>query len=70
LRILKSIFHDRSEWWYLVPDQAIFASGGNTDGRVLNLAARHKDGQWVMVYLASKASFSINMNEMAAGKEK
>ena len=67
--ILKKIFLGRNEWWYLVPDQSIFASGGQTGGQVLNLAARHKDGKWVMVYLASKASFSINMNKIAtAGK--
>jgi hypothetical protein len=63
--ILKKIFLGRNEWWYLVPDQSIFASGGRTSGQVLNLAARHKDGKWVMVYLASKASFSINMNKIA-----
>jgi hypothetical protein len=58
---------DRKEWWHLVPDQDILASGGNTKGRVLNLAARHKDGQWVMVYLGSKASFSVRMSKIAAG---
>jgi len=67
LGILKKLFLDRKEWWNLVPDQTIFASGGNTNGQVLNLAARHKDGQWAMVYLASKASFSINMEKIAAG---
>jgi hypothetical protein len=67
--ILKKIFLGRNEWWYLVPDQSIFASGGQTAGQVLNLAARHKDGKWIMVYLAGKASFSINMNKLtAAGK--
>jgi Protein of unknown function (DUF4038)/Putative collagen-binding domain of a collagenase len=66
LRLLKKIFLDRKDWWYLVPDQAVFASGGNTNGNVLNLAARHKDGQWVMVYLGSKAAFSINMDKIAA----
>jgi hypothetical protein len=59
--ILKKIFLARQEWWYLIPDQSIFASGGQTTGQVLNLAARHKDGKWIMVYLGSKASFSINM---------
>jgi len=34
---------------------------------VLNLAARHKDGQWVIVYSGSKASFSLNLNKLAAG---
>ncbi len=67
LGILKKIFLDRKEWWNLVPDQAIFAGGGNTNGQVLNLAARQKDGQWVMVYLGDKASFSINLNKITAG---
>ena len=65
--VLKKIFLDRKEWWYLVPDQSIFAGGGNTEGKVLNLAARHKDGKWVMVYLGSKTAFSINMNKITAG---
>ncbi|HUS72033.1 MAG TPA: glycoside hydrolase family 140 protein, partial [Sedimentisphaerales bacterium] len=67
--ILKKIFLARKEWWYLVPDQSIFASGGKTSGRVLNLAARHKDGKWIMVYLGSKTFFSVNMNKITAGKK-
>jgi hypothetical protein len=67
LGILKKVFLDREEWWYLVPDQSVFASGGNTNGQVLNLAARHKDRRWIMTYLASKASFSIHMDKLTAG---
>jgi len=67
--ILKKVFLDRHEWWHLVPDQGIFASGGNTKGDVLNLAARHKDGQWLMVYLAAKATFSIDMGKLKAGNQ-
>jgi hypothetical protein len=67
LGILKRVFLDRKEWWHLVPDQAILASGGNTNGQVLNLAARHKDGQWALVYLGSKASFSVNLDKVTAG---
>jgi hypothetical protein len=67
LGILKKVFLDRKEWWHLVPDQTVFASGGNTHGQVLNLAARHREGQWVMAYLASKTSFSIQMNKLKAG---
>jgi hypothetical protein len=66
--VLRKIFLAREEWWNLVPDQSIFVSGGNTSGRVLNLAARHKDGKWVMVYLGSKSSFSANMNKIASAK--
>jgi hypothetical protein len=67
--ILKKVFLGRKEWWHLVPDQSIFASGGNSKGDVLNLAARHKDGRWIMVYLGAKASFSINMDKFAAGTQ-
>ena len=68
LGILKKIFLGLNEWWYLVPDQSIFADGSQTQGQILNLAARHKDGKWVMVYLGSKASFSINMDKIASAK--
>ena len=67
--VLKKIFLDRKEWWFLVPDQSIFAGGGNAEGRVLNLAARHKDGKWIMVYLGDKTAFSINMNKITAGNK-
>jgi hypothetical protein len=66
LGILKKVFLDRKEWWKLVPDQTILASDGNTNGTVLNLAARHEAGKWVMVYLGSKASFSINLEKIRA----
>ncbi|OEU60510.1 MAG: hypothetical protein BBJ57_01665, partial [Desulfobacterales bacterium PC51MH44] len=67
--VLKKIFLGRKEWWYLVPDQSIFASGGQTSGRVLNLAARHKDGKWIMVYLGSKTSYSVNMKKITTGSK-
>lgn len=65
LGILKKVFLDRKEWWFLVPDQTLFASGGITNGQVLNLAARHRDGRWAMVYLGSKASFSIQTSKLS-----
>jgi len=68
LGILKRVFQERSEWWYLVPDQSIFAAGGRTESQILNLAARHKDGKWVMVYLGGKASFSIHMDKLVAAQ--
>jgi len=67
--VLKKIFLGRKEWWYLVPDQSIFASGGQAGGDVLNLAAHHKNGEWIMVYLGSKSSFSINTNKITAGSK-
>jgi hypothetical protein len=67
--ILKKVFLDRKEWWYLVPDQTIFAIGGQTEGKVLNLAARHKDGQWIMAYLGSKSTVSIKLDTITAGNK-
>jgi hypothetical protein len=67
LGILKRALTERREWWRLVPDQSLFASGGNTEGQILNLAARHEEGRWALVYLASKASFSLNLDKVNAG---
>ena len=68
LTLLKRIFMERKEWWRLVPDQDVFASGGETAGQVLNLSARHKDGRWAMVYCASQASFTVNMSKLAGAE--
>ena len=67
--ILKKAITGRNEWWQLVPDQSVFASGGRTRGDLLNLAARHKDGLWVIAYLGSKASFAIDMSKLTAAKK-
>jgi hypothetical protein len=64
--VLRRVFLDRQEWWHLVPDQTILAGGGNVKGDVLNLAARHKDGRWIMVYMGTKATFSVNMDRLTA----
>jgi Putative collagen-binding domain of a collagenase len=64
--ILRKVFEARDEWWHLVPDQTILVSGGNTSGTVLNLSARHKDGKWLMVYLADKASFTVDRSKFTA----
>lgn len=63
--ILRKLFEARPEWWLLVPDQSLLASGGKTEGKVLHLSARHRDGKWAMVYLADKASFSVNMDKLS-----
>ena len=82
LGILKRIFLERKEWWHLVPDQSVFARGGHTSGKRLNLAVRHKDGEWIMAYLGGykspvsliteylggKASIAIHMSKIRAGK--
>ena len=66
--ILRKVFEAREEWWHLVPDQTILARGGNTHGTVLNLAARHRDGRWLMVYLGGRATFAIDRSKFTGGR--
>jgi hypothetical protein len=68
LTLLKRIFEGRKEWWRLVPDQALLTTGGQTEGRVLNLAARHQEGKWAMVYCGAEASVSVDVGKLT-GKE-
>jgi hypothetical protein len=67
--ILRRIFEARQEWWHLVPDQSVLVEGGQTGGQVLNLAARHKDGKWLMAYLADRAAFSIDRSKFTASRQ-
>jgi hypothetical protein len=68
LGLLKQIFEERAEWWYLVPDQSLLTEGGQIEGRILNLAARHGDGKWALVYSAAPASFSVALGKLV-GRE-
>jgi hypothetical protein len=62
--ILRRIFEAREQWWLLVPDQSVLAAGGNTEGQVLTLSARHQKGLWAMVYRAEPGSCSVNMGTL------
>jgi collagenase-like protein with putative collagen-binding domain/uncharacterized protein DUF4038 len=61
---VRSVLKSLPEWWLLTPDQSVLASGGNTDGDVLFLSARHKDGNWAIVYCAAPHTFSVTMNKL------
>ncbi len=67
--ILRNLFEAVPEWWHLVPDQSILLEGGKTDGDILRLAARHKDGKWLIVYLADEAELTVDTGGLA-GREK
>jgi hypothetical protein len=62
---LRKVFESLPEWWLLTPDQSVLAAGGNTDGQVLYLSARHKDGKWALVYCADSHTFTVAMNKLA-----
>jgi hypothetical protein len=67
--ILKKIFTDRYEWWNLIPDQSLFIGGGQTQGTVLQLAARHEDSLWAIFYLAEATDFTVQMDKLGASDE-
>ncbi len=66
--VLKKVFLGIGEWWNLIPDQTILKVGGQTGGRLLNLAARHCDGKWAIAYFADKASFKVDLGKVTTGK--
>jgi uncharacterized protein DUF4038/collagenase-like protein with putative collagen-binding domain len=66
--ILQKTFLELKEWWWLVPDQSIFKTGGNTRGKVANLAARHPQGKWCLVYLAAPATVSIDLTKLSGAE--
>jgi hypothetical protein len=63
--VLKQVFQERYEWWNLVPDQDILAEGGRTTGTILNLAARHNEGRWIMAYLGEPAFVAVDLTKIA-----
>jgi len=68
MSVLRKIFEARPEWWLLVPDASILASGGQTEGNVLRIAARHRDRKWAMVYLADKTEFTVDLGRLKSAK--
>lgn len=67
--ICKNVFLARSQWWQLTPDPSLLVAGGQTDGDILTLAARHAEGRWAIVYAASPTRFSVAMHKLGPGPE-
>jgi hypothetical protein len=51
------------DWWNLVPDQTIFATGVGSE-RTLNAAMRHARGAWAIAYLASQTGVFVNLDRI------
>jgi hypothetical protein len=67
MKILHDIFTAR-RWWDLVPDQHLIVSQ-TVEGTTLNTAARSAVGDWIMVYLNSPTTVSINLSAITAGSK-
>jgi hypothetical protein len=55
------------EWWNLIPDQSVFASGEGS-GYALNVAARSAAGEWVLAYLSQSTTISIKLDKITADR--
>jgi hypothetical protein len=64
--VYRDIITGCREWWNCIPEQSIFASGENS-GITLNVAARSAAGDWVLAYLSSHTTVSIQMDKITAG---
>jgi hypothetical protein len=67
MKILGEIFRARS-WWDLVPDQRIFLSQ-DIPGSTRNVAARSASGGWIMAYLASATTVSVDLSVISSGSK-
>ena len=68
--VLKSIFLSIPEWWELIHDESLLASGGKTEGKILTLSARHSAGRWAAVYAAEPTEFVMETdNIVGSGHE-
>ncbi len=67
MTVLKNIFTRLPEWWTLVPDQAVFTRGGNSQGDMLNLGARSSAGKWIIAYVAGQTNVALNLAKISAG---
>lgn len=66
MTVLKNVFTSLPEWWELVPDQTVFATGGNTQGDVLNLGARSSEGKWIVAYVAGEKNVTVNLSKISS----
>jgi hypothetical protein len=64
LGVLRKIFTTR-QWWDLVPDQSVFADQNSSD-TTSHTAARSRCGDWIIAYLSSPTTVSINMSKLTA----
>jgi hypothetical protein len=58
-------FFESVEWWKLVSDQSIFASGASR-GNTLNVAMRSDDNSRIIAYLSSAATVSIDLGRITS----
>jgi len=66
LSVLAELFHS-IDWWKLVPDPAIFASG-TASGETRNAAMRSTAGDCLLLYFSSRVTASVRLDAISAAK--
>jgi hypothetical protein len=64
--LMKRVLTSR-DWWDLVPDEGIFASGTGS-GPTLNAAARSLNGDVAIVYFSSPGTAVLHLDHIAGGR--
>jgi len=67
LRVFRDIVTSCDQWWGMVPDQSILASGAGS-GHGLNVAARSPAGRWIMAYLSGPSTVSLRPDAITASR--
>lgn len=67
LPIFRSVITSLREWWLLVPDPSLLASGAGS-GFARNLAARAAAGDWLVAYLSEPSTVSLRLDAITAGR--
>lgn len=67
MKILGNFFRSM-DWWNLVPDQWILLSQ-TVEGTTWNTAARSVNGDWILVYLASPVTVTVDLSKITAGNK-
>jgi Tol biopolymer transport system component len=68
MAVYRQIATSLPKWWARVPDPSVFVDGPGK-GNVMNAAARSAAGDWILVYLPTRATVAVHLNKLtAAGK--
>jgi len=66
LGVCRKILTALPDWWNMVPDQSLFATGEGS-GLTLNVAARASANGWGLAYLSSSTTVAIRMEGIGSG---
>ena len=68
LEVFREVITSCDEWWNMIPDQSVFASGTGS-GYSLNTAARSARGRWILAYLSEPSTVSVRLDAITAGSK-